>query len=221
MINAKAKQCKCGKTKDLNGNCDGSHASKANRIAKPLISFVLLIALVFLQSFTFKNDEAKIKSSKLSWVGKKVTGSHEGVVSLKDGTLLFNNDELVGGRFVIDMTSIECTDLSGEYKGKLEGHLKSGDFFGVDKYPLAKIIINEANKIEKGKYQVLANLTIKGQTQTIKFTTSIEDETASAKLIIDRTLYGVIYGSGNFFDGLADNMIYDEFEINVELSFEK
>lgn len=221
MISSKTPKCKCGKTKNLNGNCDGSHAIKSSRIVKTILGFALLIAVVFLQSFTFKTEEVKITSSKLSWVGKKVTGSHEGVVSLKNGFLLFEGDDLVGGKFVIDMTSIECTDLSGEYKGKLEGHLKSNDFFGVDKHPLANLNITETNKIEKGKYQVSAKLNIKGQSQPIEFIASVEEKTAYAKLVIDRTLYGVIYGSGNFFDGLADNMIYDEFEINVELDFEK
>jgi polyisoprenoid-binding protein YceI len=221
MISSKSPKCKCGKTQDSNGNCDGSHANKRNSIVTSLISFALLTSMVFLQSFTFKADEVKIKSSKLNWVGSKVTGSHEGVVDLKGGSLMFEGDELTGGQFVIDMTSIECTDLSGEYKGKLEGHLKSNDFFGVNKYPLAKLNITDVSKTQRGEYQVSAKLTIKGQTQPIEFTTSIKEETAYAKLVIDRTLYGVIYGSGNFFDGLADNMIYDEFVINVELNFEK
>ena len=221
MISSKSTTCKCGKTQDSNGYCDGSHANKRTNVLKSLMSFTILMSMFFLQSFTFKSDDVKIKNSKLNWVANKVSGSHEGFVNLKDGSLSFKDSELVGGSFVIDMTSIACTDLSGKYKGKLEEHLKSDDFFSVDKHPTAQLVITETNKIERGKYQVFAKLSIKEQTQPIEFTTTINEKTAYAQLIVDRTLYGIIYGSGNFFEDLADNMIYDEFIINVELYFEK
>jgi polyisoprenoid-binding protein YceI len=152
-------------------------------------------------------------------VGTKVTGSHEGTVNLQSGYLNFDNKDLVGGEFVIDMTSIVCTDLSGKGKASIEGHLKSDDFFSVDDFPSASLKISDVKKQGLGDYMVTADITIKGTTQAITFKTVIEDETAKATLIIDRTEFGIIYKSGNFFEELADKAIYDEFEMTVNLKF--
>ena len=73
------------------------------------------------------------------WKGYKVTGSHVGIITIKSGHLNFDKDILTGGSFEIDMSTITVTDLEGEYKGKLEGHLKSDDFFGVEKFPTATL----------------------------------------------------------------------------------
>ena len=117
------------------------------------------------------------------------------------------------------MASIVCTDLSGKGKASIESHLKSDDFFSVDKFPNASLTILNVEKKNLGQYQVNANITIKGFTQKIVFDAELEEKTANAKLIIDRTLLGIIYKSGNFFEELADKAIYDEFEISIELKF--
>ena len=121
--------------------------------------------------------------------------------------------------FVIDMTTIVCTDLSGKGKASIEGHLKSDDFFSVDKFPTASLTILDVKKKGLGQYQVNANITIKGMTQEIMFDAEIKEKTAKAKLVIDRTEFGIIYKSGNFFEELADKAIYDEFEMSIELKF--
>tara|TARA_B100001057_G_C22869919_1_gene958267 strand:+ start:9279 stop:9893 length:615 start_codon:yes stop_codon:yes gene_type:complete len=181
---------------------------------------ILAIGCFFtLQSFCAENEGVKIKNSTLTWVGSKVTGSHEGTISLKSGRLSFDNNALIGGEFVIDMTTIICTDLSGKGKASIEGHLKSDDFFSVDKFPIASLTILDVKKNGLNQYQVNANITIKGITQKIMFDTEIKEKMAKAKLVIDRTLFGIIYKSGNFFKELADKAIYDEFEMSIELGF--
>ena len=85
-----------------------------------------------------------LKQSSMSWTGHKVTGKHSGLINLKSGELKFDGNKLVGGSFEIDITSISCSDLSGEYADKLIGHLKSDDFFGAAKYPTAKLVITNA-----------------------------------------------------------------------------
>ena len=155
----------------------------------------------------------------MTWVGSKVTSSHEGTIELKSGYLTLENNNLVGGEFVIDMTTIVCTDLSGKGKASIENHLKSDDFFSVDKFPAASLTILDVKKNELDQYQVNANITIKGITQKIMFDTEIKEKTAKAKLVIDRTEFGIIYKSGNFFKELADKAIYDEFEISIMLEF--
>lgn len=187
---------------------------------KQAVLLILTIGCFFtLQSFTVEKEDVKIKDSALTWVGSKVTGSHEGTIKLKSGYLTLDNNNLVGGEFVIDMTTIVCTDLSGKGKASIEGHLKSDDFFSVDKFPTASLTILDVKKKGLGQYQVNANITIKGMTQEIMFDAEIKEKTAIAKLVIDRTEFGIIYKSGNFFEELADKAIYDEFEMSIELKF--
>ena len=217
----KRNKCQCGKTKDSNGNCDGSHANK--RIM--LKSIVLILSILFSTlsnaiTTTPKNDkEINTKNSSVSWKGNKVTGSHEGTIMIKSGFLKFNKNKLIGGEFQIDMTSLVCTDLSGEYKGKLEGHLKSDDFFGVTKFPTSTLKIKEVKHKKGNTYECIADITIKGKTEIITFNANLNKDSAVAKIKIDRTKFDVKYGSGSFFDGLGDNMIYDEFDLNINLSF--
>ncbi|MFL2569739.1 MAG: YceI family protein [Flavobacteriales bacterium] len=187
---------------------------------KQAVLLILTIGCFFtLQSFTVEKEDVKIKDSALTWVGSKVTSSHEGTIELKSGYLTLENNNLVGGEFVIDMTTIVCTDLSGKGKASIENHLKSDDFFSVDKFPAASLTILDVKKNELDQYQVNANITIKGITQKIMFDTEIKEKTAKAKLVIDRTEFGIIYKSGNFFKELADKAIYDEFEISIMLEF--
>ena len=217
----KRNKCQCGKTKNPNGNCDGSHLDMKNALK----SIVLIISILFSSisyaiTITPKNDkEINTKNSTVLWKGNKVTGSHEGVIKIKSGLLKFNKEELIGGEFEIDMNSLVCTDLSGEYKGKLEGHLKSDDFFGVTKFPTATLKIKKVIKQKGNIYECTADITIKGKTEVVQFNTTLNKNSATAKIKIDRTKFDVKYGSGSFFDGLVDNMIYDEFDLNINLSF--
>ena len=188
---------------------------KKNVIKGALASVVVVATLAF-TGITKKID---VKESKVTWEGEKVTGSHEGTIDLKSGYLNVEGDKILGGEFVIDMTSLQSTDLEGESKGKLEGHLKSDDFFGVANHPEAKLVITTASKKSDDTYGVVGDLTIKGITKPVTFDMDYDGKSASADLTIDRTKYEVRYGSGSFFDNLGDKTIYDEFEISVDLKF--
>lgn len=163
-----------------------------------------------------------VEKSTVNWKGEKVTGYHVGTINIKSGNLELKDNKLIGGEVVIDMTSIDNTDLEGEYKGKLEGHLKSDDFFGVATYPEATLKIKKVKEsAKKGSYEVEGDLTIKGITNPIKFTSTLIDDNgtivANSNIIIDRSKYDVKYGSGSFFDNLGDKTIYDEFTLTVNL----
>ncbi|MFY0606153.1 MAG: YceI family protein [Cyclobacteriaceae bacterium] len=163
--------------------------------------------------------------SQVEWVGKKVTGQHNGTVNLKSGSLDFSAGKLEGGTFTIDMTSLVSTDLSGEYKGKLEGHLKSDDFFGVENFPTATFVVTKAVPQGPGKYKVVGDITIKGKTEEIQFPVTLEEKdgmiTGTADMTIDRSKFDIRYGSGSFFDDLGDKTIYDDFELSVKISASK
>ena len=187
-----------------------------NNILKSAFVFVLALTVV---SFTSISDKTvNVKDSQITWKGYKVTGQHEGTITLKEGTLTFKDNKLTGGNFVMDMTSLTVTDLEGGMKGKLEGHLKSDDFFGVEKHPTASFKITKVEG-KDGKYKVTGALTIKGNTNTNTFDMTVDKNSATAALKIDRSKYDVRYGSTSFFENLQDKAIYDEFDLNVNLKF--
>ena len=186
---------------------------------KTVIAAIIAFATFSFTDIEIEKKDVKVDQSKIVWKGYKVTGSHEGTIALKSGSLSFEEDKLVGGEFVVDMTTLASTDLEGDYKGKLEGHLKSNDFFGVENYPTATLVFNDVKATGKNAYEVTGDLTIKGKTNPITFVISIYGSKATASLKIDRSKYDVRYGSASFFDGLKDKVIYDEFDLVVDLEF--
>lgn len=191
---------------------------------KLFFSLITLFAVANL-AFTPANDgditgptKVNVEKSTVSWKGYKVTGEHNGNVKIKSGSLNWDNGTLTGGSFEIDMNSITCNDLEGEWNDKLVGHLKSDDFFGVANHPTANFTITKAIPYgTEGKYKIVGNLTIKDITKEIKFNADVKGSSATADIIVDRSNYNVKYGSGSFFDNLGDKTIYDEFELTVNL----
>lgn len=165
----------------------------------------------------------KPAESKITWLAKKVTGQHHGTIQLKSGEIIMAGAP-ASGNLEIDMTSIVCEDLKdSEKNAKLVNHLKSDDFFNVEKFPTATLVIKESKPVT-GKshfYDVVADLTIKGVTNSITFPMEIairDGKThALGKVVIDRTKWNVRYGSGKFFKGLGDKMIYDDFEVSFDI----
>lgn len=168
---------------------------------------------------TAQTKKVIVEKSTIKWVGKKVTGEHSGTVNLKEGNLIFKGNKLAGGNFTVDMTSMTATDLSGDYKGKLDGHLKSEDFFGTEKNPTSTLVFKKIAAKANGVYTVTGDLTIKGITNPITFDLAVKGNTASTDLKIDRTKYGIKYNSKSFFDSIGDKAIYDDFELSVNLQF--
>lgn len=163
--------------------------------------------------------EVKTEESTVTWKGYKVTGSHHGTIALKEGSLIFEGDKLTGGEFVVDMPTLVSNDLQGEYKGKLENHLKSDDFFGVEAHPTSKLVFTNVKATGKNSYEVTGDLTVKGKTNPVTFDISVYGNKATATMKIDRSLYDVKFGSGSFFDNLGDKTIYDEFDLVVDMVF--
>jgi len=163
------------------------------------------------------------ETSVLNWKGFKPTGTHNGTVSIKEGSFEVKEGNLVAGKFVFDMNSITVLDIPVEKEGngKLVGHLKSGDFFDVENNETATFeITNNDNSVIKG------NLTVKGITKSIEFPATLTTTDAGIKLSgetfkIDRTDFDIQYKSQKFFDNLKDKFINDEFEISFEVNASK
>jgi polyisoprenoid-binding protein YceI len=165
------------------------------------------------------------KTSTFKWHATKVTGEHYGVATFSTGTVQTNGKALVGGEINIDMTTIDATDLTGEYHDKLVGHLKSDDFFSVEKFNTATIKVKTAKAMKADKvgnnYTITADLTIKGITKEVTFPAIVvvndKQVIVNANFDIDRTKYDIRYGSKSFFEGIGDKAISDLFNIKVRL----
>ncbi len=186
------------------------------------ISF--LLAFCFLTMFSFASDKmsyVNTKSSTVKWKGSKKTESHFGTVNIQKGLLIINNGELVGGEFSFDMNSISTNDMSEKLNKKLDNHLKNEDFFNVEQYPTASLVIKRAKKFKGNQYDLVGELTIKDITRPIKFKANIDingtNFQAESKIKIDRTKWDITYKSGNFVKELGDKAILDEIEFDIFL----
>lgn len=181
--------------------------------------FLTLSANIFAQDKKIDVDTA---SSKIVFLGKKVTGEHTGSVKIQSGSLNFAKDTLTGGTIVADMTTIAVTDITdAEYIKKFLDHMASDDFFASSKFKTAVLIVKSAKKLSGNKYSVNADLTIKGKTAPVTFDAEVSTDKATAKVVVDRTKYDIKYGSGKFFENLGDKMINDEFSLDVVLALKK
>lgn len=189
------------------------------------ISTLAAAGAIFFSSFTgFKEQSFKVdpKASVVKWFASKVTGKHDGQVKLASGNLNFDGKKITGGTFDIDMTSITVSDIADkEMNGKLVGHLKSDDFFGVENHKTARFEISKVDLVKGNEYNISGKMTIKGHTEEISFPATVVSSpkgvTANAKITLDRTLWNIRYGSGKFFENIGDKAIHDDFRIELSL----
>ncbi|MBN1338308.1 MAG: YceI family protein [Bacteroidales bacterium] len=175
-------------------------------------------------------------SSQIEWLGTKPTGQHTGTIMLQSGSLTVIDGELKGGQFIVDMNSIINHDLEEEeWNTKLVNHLKSDDFFSVEKFPTARFEITSVEKfegIEEPKKEpegeeapthlITGNLTMKGITKSITFGAVVKSESGAISAYtpqfkIDRSEWDVRYQSKKFFDDLKDKFIHDDIALTIKL----
>ena len=164
-----------------------------------LVLFALFSAALFSQSKTVLSSEIRWKAYKTL---KAEALSHFGTVQLKSANLMFNEDELIGGHFVMDMKTMDAADMNGSPKQKkmLENHLRSDDFFDTNKFPTATFQIKTVKKINDTNYnyQITGILTIKGISNAISFPVKISQSNSvftltSAEFTFNRKHYGLKY----------------------------
>lgn len=178
-----------------------------------------------------KEYTVDVAGSKILWEGTKVTGKHNGDLSLSEGKVVFSDGALAGGSFIIDMNSVNSLDVTGDSKVNLDNHLKGTvegketDFFNTPKYPTAKFEITKATKLMNNpdaNYVVNGNLTLKDQTKGISFRAKVEEANgmvtvSTPNFVIDRTDWGIQYGSARFIDGIGDRAIGDDIGLQINL----
>lgn len=184
---------------------------------KVLLLAVLAGGLAFGQT---KN----LVSSEVHWWGYKIAkteaSSHTGTVNVKSGNLILKNKAVVGGSFVLDMNSLTSTDQTGEYLQKLNNHLKTADFFDVEKYPTATYTITSVKKNSNKDYNfvVNGNLTVKGKTNPVSFPAKITSNNGvitleSDKFSFDRQKFDVAYKST-----MQDILVKDVVDMTVKVT---
>lgn len=172
--------------------------------------------------------QVNAKKSKIFWTGKKVTGEHTGTLMLSGGSVMVENGVPTGASLNIDMGTIVVTDIEDpETNAKLTGHLNSPDFFSTEKFPEGKFVATNFTPIEgatgeEPNYTITGKLTLKGITDEVSFPAFISVSgkklVANGKITFDRSKWDIRYGSGSFFEGLGDKMIYDDVDLNFVLS---
>lgn len=193
--------------------------------AKLLFATIVMV-ISFANSFAQKSNKSKIdidlKQSKLEWTGKKLGGEHYGEIQLASGHLTFDKKKLTGGTFDMDMTSINCMDITdAKSNNRLIDHLKSEDFFSVTRFPKSTFTITKAEAKSETEYLITGNLTIKEKTNPITFPAKVvvvgNQIKAEATLVFDRSKFDVKFGSQSFFENLGDKLVYDDVDMKVTL----
>jgi len=163
-------------------------------------------------------------NTTLTWKGSKaIGGGHNGTMNVSSGTFAMKNGKLESGNFIIDITSLKVLDIPAEAEGngKLKGHLLSPDFFDAEQYGSAAFSVTGTSE-KDGKTMIEGNLTLKGVKKNISFpaTVSVDGDTAIIKsevFTIDRTDFGMQYGSSSIADIAKDRIISNDVELSVNL----
>lgn len=189
---------------------------------KSIITLILAFGSFFTLSENYAPATVNKTESQVTWKAAKVTGEHWGYVPIKNASLDVNGGKITGGSFDMDMANLTVEDLTDEKsKGNLTNHLKSDDFFSVEKFNTSTFEITDVKSTSATDYTITGDLTIKGITKPVTFPAKVavtgNKMTATGSIKFDRTHYDIKFRSGNFFENLGDRMIYDEVNLDVKL----
>jgi rhodanese-related sulfurtransferase len=183
------------------------------------------------QASTAPGDGVRTVNSELStieWIGRNMNSTHRGTVRVARGSITVRDGGLSGGAISIDMNSITNTDIEDAVLRQLiEAHLKSDDFFDVERFPTAELVIESAVPVAGAtpgstNYNVAGRLTVKDANHGIEFPAIISAGsdgvlTAVAQIEIDRTRWNVLYGSGRLFRMLGKHLVNDMITLLVKI----
>ncbi|RZL14595.1 MAG: YceI family protein [Hymenobacter sp.] len=187
-----------------------AHTAPTKAVAKAVVSYKLQPQL-----------------STLGWEGKAVTHGHNGTMQFTGGDLQVNGNQVVGGMVTVNMKTMKATDITdADNHAKFVGHMSSDDFFSAEKFPTSTFKITSVKPIagaaaNADNATITGDMTIKGVTQSISFPAKVGVKNgvaaATGKVNIDRTKFGLKYGSKTFFDSIGDKAINDEFTLTFNV----
>jgi polyisoprenoid-binding protein YceI len=147
-------------------------------------------------------DDVKLTgdNTKITWVGTKPGGKHEGGFKALTGTATVAGGDLAKVEVQIETESLYADDP------KLTAHLKSPDFFGVKNNPKATFTSTKVEKTDKG-YTITGTLTLNGKTKEIAIPAEVSHAGGTLKIngavTIDKRDFGMTYGGGKINDEVA------------------
>jgi polyisoprenoid-binding protein YceI len=189
---------------------------------KLIITLIIAFGTFFATNENFAPATVNKTESQVTWKASKVTGEHWGYVPISDAKLDYANGKITGGSFEMDMVNLTVEDLTDpKSKGNLTNHLKSDDFFSVEKFNKATFKITGVKSSSATDYTITGDLTIKGISKPVSFPAKVavagNKMTATGTIKFDRTHYDIKFRSGNYFEDLGDKLIYDEVNLDVKL----
>ncbi len=162
-----------------------------------------------------------IEKSKINWIATEMRGTKRrtGTIFFKDGVFLTKNGEIVGGEFIVDMETMDVTDVPVHEKiarKNLLNHLKSDDFFNVTHYPIATLELTNVEKNKDDSLKISGNLTIREVTKNIEFFAHQEDGKFSTSFTFNRLDWNIAY-EGSW----ADKTLVDkDVELTIKIEME-
>lgn len=168
--------------------------------------------------------------SYIHWKATKPGGEHVGIVKFSSGFVKFEDENVVGGEFVADMSTITDEDLRmNEMKNMLENHLKSSDFFDIVKFPTAVYSIKSVKLLPDDPVftmEITGSLLIKDISNDVSFKIKPVSEITplsftTNEVILNRTHWKINYNSKSIFKSITDKIIHDDFELSVTIEFKE
>ncbi|MFD2034024.1 YceI family protein [Belliella marina] len=195
-------------------SCIGKHKSDAPKVTvKPTVG----------QSVELEADTLtmNLEKSIIGWVATEMRGAKRrtGTISFKDGLFLSQNGEIVGGKFIVDMETMDITDVPIHEKiarKNLLNHLKSDDFFNVTLYPISTLELTGIQKMKNNSLKISGNLTIREITKNIEFFAHQKGDNFKTIFTFNRLDWNIAY-EGSW----ADKTLVDkDVELTIEIVME-
>ncbi|MAY84013.1 MAG: hypothetical protein CMP59_07765 [Flavobacteriales bacterium] len=162
--------------------------------------------------------QVDLSSSNVRWKGTKMRGAgkHEGIIQLQEGYFLIIHDTIVGGEFILNMNTIEVTDIPEHEpipRKRFNDHMKSEDFFNASKYPISKFSIARIQGHTQDSILIFGVLTIKDVSRHISFKAAKQKSVVSTKFKFDRFKWNINYEG----DWIDETFVDKDIEISIEL----
>lgn len=170
-----------------------------------------------------------IDRSFLIWVGAKVFGeNHRGKILLNEGRMLVGEFEQYQAKVIADMNTLTVEDIQEETKNtKLLNHLRNTDFFNVDEFPKASVILmglsreGENENMYGGEIMLRIKDKVHPTIVRCALNESGDSLIANGNFVFDRTMYDITYRSDNYFKNLGEKAISDNVEVEFQMIFYK
>lgn len=212
-----------------NQDCQLYHSKhfKENTMKKKILGVSLLVLFIgtgwlVYNRFRVVIPAVDVNKSEIAWSAKSLSGPHTGKIMLSKANLEFQGGKLIGGSFEADMTSITVTDISDTADNRhFVEHISDADFFEVNKFPKASFTITKATPLNEQDYEVTGTMRIKEQENPMTFKATVTPagtgQRVSALVTVDRTKFGIEYGSKGKPGSEPDWFILDEFILNINV----